>query len=91
MMFTTASYLPSSTLPTDHQGLVGWVQLTTNVPVGFLSHNEDVWLELLFKDTPGNWKDLSTDEESHHSSVRADCSLKGFSNMKVGNTDLVQN
>lgn len=43
-------YLPRSTLTTDHQRLVDWMQLTTNVPVGFLGHNEDVWLELLFQD-----------------------------------------
>lgn len=61
------AYLPSATLTTDHQGLVGWMQLTTNVPVGLLSHNKDVWLELLFKDKTGGWKDPSLGEVAQYS------------------------
>lgn len=47
---TFCAYLSCTTLTTDHQRLVHWLQLTTNIPVGFLGHNEDMWLQLLFKD-----------------------------------------
>lgn len=50
MRLARSGYLPSTALTADHQGLVGWLQVTTNIPVGFLSHHEDVRLELLLKD-----------------------------------------
>lgn len=50
MCLTLSVYLSSTTLTTDHQGLVDWLQVTTNIPVGFLSHDEDMGLELLLKD-----------------------------------------
>ena len=43
-------YLSCTTLTADHQGLIRWLQLTPNIPVGFLCHNEDMWLQLLLND-----------------------------------------
>lgn len=40
-------YLSSTTLTTDHQGLVHRLQLAPNIPVGFFCHNKDMRLELL--------------------------------------------
>lgn len=40
-------YLSSTALTTDHQGLVHWLELTLNVPVGFFCHNKDMRFELL--------------------------------------------
>lgn len=40
-------YLSCTALTADHQGLVHWLQLALNIPVGFLRHNKDMWFELL--------------------------------------------
>lgn len=41
-------YLSCTTLTADHQGLVHWLQLALDVPVGFFRHDKDMWLELLW-------------------------------------------
>jgi len=40
-------YLSCAALPTDHQGLVHWLQLALDIPVGSFCHNKDMWFELL--------------------------------------------
>lgn len=44
-------YLSCATLATDHQGLVDWLQLATNIPISFLSHNEDMRFQVLWAET----------------------------------------
>lgn len=40
-------HLSCTALTADHQGLVHWLQLALNIPVGFFRHNKDMRLELL--------------------------------------------
>lgn len=40
-------YLSCTALTADHQGLVHWLHLALNIPVGFFRHDKDMWFELL--------------------------------------------
>lgn len=40
-------YLSSSTLSTDHDGLVDWLNQALDIPVGLLTHCEDVGFQFL--------------------------------------------